>query len=357
MLLDDILRSNEAFLQGRPVGGRLPSPIAMLTCVDARLNDFLGPALGIAREDIILVRNAGNVVMEGNGDPLRSLAMMIYLKGATEIVVLGHTDCRMSQFEANGFLDALSAWDVQRQQLGPVDLRRWAGAFHDPRQNVKRSVEMIEQCPFIPKRLPVHGILIDIGTGRIEILVEGGKAVERRTAPGAKKAAGASATVLTPPAVPDMPNAAGAVTAAHGKASAPQAAPPPVPPVGPPSSLRVSPPTAAAPAKIPIPAAAAKPATAPARPIPKDLLDSLRILRQAYAEMKTSKEHREEAERIRARVANGENLHEALDWIDRNARHYSAERPDVVAALQIVRKHVEGSSVGGHLQKLLNQIL
>ncbi len=101
-----------------------------------------------------MVRNAGNVVVDGKGDPLRSLAMMIYLNGASEIVVLGHTDCRLSQFTANDFLNALSAWHVDRQQLGPVDLRCWAGAFHDPRQNVKRSVEMIAQAHFIPKGIP-----------------------------------------------------------------------------------------------------------------------------------------------------------------------------------------------------------
>ena len=90
--------------------------------------------------------------------------------------------------------------------------------------------------------------------------------------------------------------------------------------------------------------------------MPKDLLDSLRILRQAYVEMKGSKEHHEEAERIRAHVANGENLLEALDWMDRNMQRLAVERPDVIAALKIVRKHVEGLPAGGHIQKLLNQI-
>jgi carbonic anhydrase len=336
MLLESILRNNEAFLQGRTIAGRLPSPIAMLTCLDARLNDYLGPALGIAREDIFLIRNAGNVVGEGGGDPLRSLAMAIYLKDATEIVVLGHSDCRMSQFEANDFLNAISTWGVSRQQLGPVDLRRWAGAFHDPRQNVKQSVELIARCPYIPRRVPIHGLLIDIQTGRVEVVVDGQRELSRRSLAGSEAQSTVSAP--TPVSVP-------AAVTAH-PAGAPAAAPPPVASTPVPAPLPVNIPGSPKPA----PAAAE-------RPLPKDLLGSLKVLRQAYAEMKNSKEYRAEAELIHGRVARGENLLESLDWIERNLRRLSAERPDVIAALRIVREHAERSPAGVHIQKLLNQIL
>jgi hypothetical protein len=73
--------------------------------------------------------------------------------------------------------------------------------------------------------------------------------------------------------------------------------------------------------------------------------------------MKSNKEYRAEAERIRARVAKGGNLLEVLDWIELNMRRLSTERPDIIAALRIVREHVGSSPAGAQLQKLLNQIL
>jgi hypothetical protein len=260
--------------------------------------------------------------------------MAVYLKGATEIVVMGHTDCRMSQFEANDFLSALSAWGVSRQQLGPVDLRRWAGAFHDPRPNVKQSVESVARCPFIPRRIPIHGLLIDILTGKVEVVVDGQRELARRGAAGTE----------TPSAAP-----------ASAPASAPVPAPAPAHPAGAATTAPVKPPPLPPPVNIP---GSPKPApTGPERALPKDLLGSLRVLKQAYAEMKNNKEYRAEAEMIRGRVARGENLLESLDWIERNLRRLSAERPDVIVALKIVREHAERSPAGAHVQKLLHQIL
>jgi hypothetical protein len=239
---------------------------------------------------------------------------------------------------------------VDRQQFGPVDLRRWAGAFHDPRQNVKRSVEMIGQCPFIPRRMPIHGLVIDIGTGGIEVLVDGGVELARRASPGTRiPAVPAAAGITTPAMVPEVSELPGSAPPAAGKAAA---APPAVP-----TSTPTGPQAARAPVNIPASTVPPKQADGVARPIPNDLLGSLQVLLQAYAEMKNRNEFRAEAEKIRARVAKGESLLEVLDWIELNVRRLSSERPDIIAALRIVREHVDRSPAGAHLQKLLNQIL
>lgn len=67
--------------------------LAILTCMDTRLVDFLEPALGIKREDAVIIKNAGNCVTSIFETTIRSLVLAIYELGVTEIMVIGHKDC------------------------------------------------------------------------------------------------------------------------------------------------------------------------------------------------------------------------------------------------------------------------
>jgi len=51
-------------------------------------------------------------------------------------------------------------------------LLRWLGAFSDVHINVKEVVNVIRRSPFLPK-LPVHGLVIDINTGKLELVERG----------------------------------------------------------------------------------------------------------------------------------------------------------------------------------------
>ena len=64
------------------------------------------------------------------------------------------------------------ALGVDRARL-PDNLQEYFGLFASERQNVLKAVEHVRGSPLIGARVPVHGALIDLGTGRIEVIVNG----------------------------------------------------------------------------------------------------------------------------------------------------------------------------------------
>jgi carbonic anhydrase len=147
-------------------------PIAALTCIDARLNHLLPEALGIPEEQFIWLRNAGNIITSPVSSTMRSLAMACAIKGAKEIVIIGHTDCLIGRTTALQLIDRLAALGVDRQRL-PENLVEYFGLFGTERQNVMKAVDLVRSSPLIGAAVPVHGLMLDLKTGRIEWTANG----------------------------------------------------------------------------------------------------------------------------------------------------------------------------------------
>jgi len=147
-------------------------PVAALTCIDARLNHLLPEMLGIPEEQFIWLRNAGNIITGPLSSTLRSLALACAIKGAKEIAIIGHSDCLVGQATAMKLLDGLATLGVDRNRL-PANLVEYFGLFATERQNVMRGVDLVRTSPLIGPKVPVHGLLIDIQSGRLEWIVNG----------------------------------------------------------------------------------------------------------------------------------------------------------------------------------------
>jgi carbonic anhydrase len=69
-------------------------------------------------------------------------------------------------------LDELQALGVQRQRL-PDDLANFFGTFGSERSNVVKACDFVRQSPLIGQKIPVHGLMIDTGTGKLDWVVNG----------------------------------------------------------------------------------------------------------------------------------------------------------------------------------------
>jgi carbonic anhydrase len=147
-------------------------PLAALTCIDPRLNKLLPDMLGLPEEQFIWLRNAGNIITGPLSSTMRSLALGCAVKGAKEIAIIGHSDCQVGKTTMLDFLNRLSALGVDRHRL-PENLVEYFGLFSSERQNVLRGVEFVRGSPLIGTKVPVHGLLIDIKTGRLECVSNG----------------------------------------------------------------------------------------------------------------------------------------------------------------------------------------
>ena len=184
MRIDEILAQNEQFLREKqlPVIGHAPrKQLAVVTCMDCRLVEMFEEALGLQRGDVVEMRTAGATISMGEreggaNDLVRSIAGSVYLLGVREVMVIGHTQCGLAHANSTALVASMQALGVDpdaliaREGLGDINgLMTWLGAFSDVHLNVREVVNVIRSSPFLPK-MPVHGLVIDIITGKLEVV-------------------------------------------------------------------------------------------------------------------------------------------------------------------------------------------
>src|SRR5689334_23232188 len=139
-LLEAIIDANHRAVAGDSNAGVHPSefenalPLVALTCIDPRLNPLFPAVLGIRPEHFIWLRNAGNIITGPLSSTMRSLALACAVKGAKEIVIIGHTDCQVAKTTTMQLLERLSSLGVHRHSL-PDNITEYFGLFSSERQN------------------------------------------------------------------------------------------------------------------------------------------------------------------------------------------------------------------------------
>jgi carbonic anhydrase len=201
-LFEAIIDANHRAVAGDTTAGLHPAdfedelPVIALTCVDPRLNAIFPNALALPAEQFIWLRNAGNIITGPLSSTLRSLALACAVKDGKEIAIIGHTDCQVGQTTAMQLLDKLKALGVERHLL-PENINEFFGMFGSERQNVIKACDIVRHSPLIGPKIPVHGFLVDIETGRLEWIVNGYEAWQTLPSPGdAIKGAGPMAEAL-----------------------------------------------------------------------------------------------------------------------------------------------------------------
>jgi carbonic anhydrase len=86
---DQAVWQHPAVPDSRNLDGRPAKQLAIVTCMDARIDPLR--ALGFELGDAVVLRNAGAHVTD---DVLRSLDLAQRLLGVERVVVVAHTDCR-----------------------------------------------------------------------------------------------------------------------------------------------------------------------------------------------------------------------------------------------------------------------
>src|SRR5450631_300942 len=92
-MFDDLLDANRRYrteFHDSGVAGRAAKRLAVLTCIDSRIDPLA--LLGLRPGDAKIIRNAGARVTD---DALRSLVIAVNLLGVTRVCVVQHTDCAM----------------------------------------------------------------------------------------------------------------------------------------------------------------------------------------------------------------------------------------------------------------------
>ncbi len=94
------------------------------------------------------------------------------MKGGKEIAIIGHSDCKVGKTSMSELTDRFKNAGVDRSRL-PDNLHEFFGLFASERQNVIRATDFVRQSPLIGPKVPVHGLLVDVQTGRLDWIVNG----------------------------------------------------------------------------------------------------------------------------------------------------------------------------------------
>jgi len=186
-LFDAIIDANHRALTGDARAGlhladfASELPVVALTCVDPRLNALFPGSMALKPESFIWLRNAGNIITGPLSSTMRSLALACAVKGGREIAIIGHTDCQVRRTSVSELMQRFQALGVDRNAL-PPNLTEFFGIFSSESQNVVRCVDIARQSPLIGPKIPVHGLMIDVATGKLDWAVNGYDVLERQAA-------------------------------------------------------------------------------------------------------------------------------------------------------------------------------
>jgi len=176
--LQEILQANARYAASFGDRAKLPvSPgrrIALLTCMDARLD----PALfaGLREGDAHVIRNAGG---RASDDAIRSLVISHKLLGTDEWFVIHHTGCGMGTFtdEVMRELLAKSLATARFEEGRWKDVGPGPGStegeyidwltVRDQKESLVADVRRIRRHPLVPGGIPIHGLILDVKTGRL----------------------------------------------------------------------------------------------------------------------------------------------------------------------------------------------
>ncbi|KQU63014.1 carbonic anhydrase [Rossellomorea marisflavi] len=182
-LLNTILDYNEQFVEEKAYEQyrttKFPDKrLVILTCMDTRLVELLPKSMNIKNGDVKIVKNAGAILTHPFGSIMRSLLVAVYELQADEVIVIGHHDCGMSAIDSHKMVDKMKERGVSEDTLGTlnysgIDLHDWLKGFDSVQESVAHSVDMIKNHPLMDKKTPVHGLVIDPATGKLDLVVDG----------------------------------------------------------------------------------------------------------------------------------------------------------------------------------------
>ena len=153
----DVLAANEAYARSfshQGLQARAAQGLAVITCIDSRIEPLA--MLGLVSGDAKILRNAGARV---TADVLRTLVLASHLLGVDRVMVIAHTDCRMTGSEEDVHAAVRDAGGPDTRELEFL-------VTDDQEASVRADVDLVRSSHYLTQ-LRVGGFRYDVETGRL----------------------------------------------------------------------------------------------------------------------------------------------------------------------------------------------
>lgn len=152
-LIDELLAANTAATRPKSLDKRPARRLAVVTCMDARIDVF--SVLGLELGDLHVIRNAGGRITD---DVLRSLALSSRVLGVETAVVMQHTKCG---------LEGVNNTELRTQTGAALDFLPIA----DHETSLRADIELLARTSYLSALRTIAGFLYDVDSGRVKDLV------------------------------------------------------------------------------------------------------------------------------------------------------------------------------------------
>lgn len=180
MHLEDMLKYNEQFVADKKYEkyktDSIPTKrMVVFTCMESRLVELLPKALNIQNGDVKMLKNAGAIIRKPFDSIMKSILVAVYELQAEEVTVIGHHDCGMSHINTDTLLEKMRKTGIEQEtlqtiQTAGIDLHKEFHGFNTVEESIQQSVRIIRNHPLLPNHVRVHGLVIDPGTGKVDVV-------------------------------------------------------------------------------------------------------------------------------------------------------------------------------------------
>lgn len=133
--------------------------VVVVTCMDTRINPYR--ILNLSEGEVHLLRNAGGVI---TNDIIRSILISQRLLNTREVLIIQHTKCGMATFEGEQFKDEI---ELETDERPDFDMC----TFTDVYDNVKESLKLLHDNPFLTRTTHIRGFVYDVDKDRLTEVV------------------------------------------------------------------------------------------------------------------------------------------------------------------------------------------
>lgn len=145
--------------EGSPRSGEPNQHVTIVTCMDTRINPYR--IFNLNEGEVHLLRNAGGVI---TNDTIRSILISQRLLNTREILVVQHTKCGMATFDGEQLKDEIEHEIHQRPHFDMY-------TFEDVHENVKVSLQLLHENPFLTRTTHIRGFVYDVDDDRLDEVV------------------------------------------------------------------------------------------------------------------------------------------------------------------------------------------
>lgn len=180
--LEEMLKHNEQFVADKEYEqyktDSFPNKrMVIFTCMESRLVELLPKALNIHNGDVKMLKNAGAIIRKPFDSIMKSILVAVYDLKAEEVTVVGHHDCGMSHVDPEALVKKMADKGIKKEMLqalehAGIDFHEEFHGFDTVEESIQQSVEIIRNHPLLPDDVKVHGLVIDPGTGKVDVVAK-----------------------------------------------------------------------------------------------------------------------------------------------------------------------------------------